>query len=366
MLKLSNKKAYIILATGEVLEGVSIGVSGTTIGEIVFNTGMVGYQETLTDPSYFGQIITQTYPMIGNYGINDEDAESEHIWASGYIVREVCDMPSNFRCKITTDAFLKAHNIIGIQGIDTRKLTRLIRESGVMNGAITTEYTPENKGELLEKIKAYTIVNAVETVTSSAVQTVNQQGKFHVVLMDYGYKANILRNLVKRDCRVTILPAKTPPAQILNYQPDGIMLSNGPGDPAENIEIIENLKMLITSNVPIFGICLGHQLIALARGAKTEKLKYGHRGVNQPVTDIFHDRTYITSQNHGYCVVGSTLDLKTATISHFNANDQSVEGVRYRDIPCFTVQFHPEACGGPKDTEYLFDEFITLMQGGKE
>lgn len=362
---MSDKKAYIILATGEVLEGISMGASGTTIGEIVFNTGMVGYQETLTDPSYFGQIITQTYPMIGNYGVNDEDGESNHIWARGYIVHEACDMPSNFRCKITVDAFLKQHNIIGIQGIDTRKLTRIIRESGVMNGAITTEYNANNKAKLLEEIKAYTIVDAVETVTSSVAQTYNEQGKFHVVLMDYGYKANILRNLIKRDCRVTILPAKTEPNVILSYAPNGIMLSNGPGDPAENIEIIENLKTLIGSGIPIFGICLGHQLIALARGAKTEKLKYGHRGVNQPVTDILHNRTYITSQNHGYSVVGSTLDCDFATISHFNANDQTVEGVRYKDIPCFTVQFHPEACGGPKDTEYLFDEFITLMQGGK-
>lgn len=360
---MEKTKAYLILANGMVFEGFSMGAQGTVIGETVFNTGMVGYQETLTDPSYYGQIITQTYPLVGNYGVNDEDGESRKIWCSGYIVREKCEQPSNFRCKGTLDDFLKSQNIIGIYGIDTRRLTQVIRESGVMNGAITTEYSQPND-TLLQEIKAYTIQDAVETVTVTAPEVFNESGKYNVVLMDFGYKTNILRNLVKRDCRVTVVPGKTTPQQVAAYKPDGIMLSNGPGDPAENTEIITNLSTIIKMNIPVFGICLGHQLVALARGAKTQKLKYGHRGVNQPVTDIFHDRTYITSQNHGYAVVADTVDTEIATVSHFNANDKTVEGVRYKDIPCFTVQFHPEACGGPKDTEYLFDEFIALMSKG--
>lgn len=355
-----DNKAYLILANGMVFEGESLGAKGTVIGETVFNTGMVGYQETLTDPSYYGQIITQTYPLVGNYGINDEDYESEKIWCSGYIVREACDAPSNFRCKRSLDEYLKSENIIGIKGIDTRRLTQIIRESGVMNGAVTTEYA-DATCEIIDKIQAYSIKNAVDAVTCEKPQVFNEGGKYNVVLMDFGYKKNILRNLIKRNCKVTVVPGKTGVEDILALKPDGIMLSNGPGDPSENHEIIRNLNKLLSEKIPTFGICLGHQLVALARGAKTEKLKYGHRGVNQPVTDIFHDRTFITSQNHGYAVVADTVDESIATISHFNANDKTVEGVRYKDIPCFTVQFHPEACGGPKDTEYLFDEFILLM-----
>lgn len=360
---MEQKKAYIILANGMVFEGFSFGAEGTSIGEVVFNTGMVGYEETLTDPSYYGQIITQTYPLVGNYGVNGEDAESGKIWAFGYIVREVCDAPSNFRCGKTLDAFLKEQNIIGVYGVDTRRLTRIIRESGVMNGAVTTEYT-EATPALMEKIRAYAVTKAVETVTTKSNKLFNENGKYNVALFDYGVKNNIIRNLVKRDCRVTLVPGTTTAQQLESLQLDGIMLSNGPGDPAENVEIIENLRGICALNKPIFGICLGHQLMALATGAKTEKLKYGHRGVNQPVTDYVHDRTYITSQNHGYAVVGESVNTSIADISHVNANDGTVEGVRYKNMPCFTVQFHPEACGGPKDTEYLFDEFVAMMKGG--
>ncbi len=361
------KNAFLVLANGMVFAGENFGATGTSVGEVVFNTGMVGYEETLTDPSYYGQIITQTYPLVGNYGITDEDAESARIWAFGYIVREVCDAPSNFRCKKTLAAFLKEQNIIGIAGLDTRRLTRIIRESGVMNGALTTEYETAADAladtALMEKIRAYNVVDAVDSVSTTETKTYNEAGAPHVALFDFGYKNNILRNLVKRGAKVTVVPAKTTAQQLKTMQLDGIMLSNGPGDPAENTQIIENLKEIQALGLPIFGICLGHQLMALANDAKTEKLKYGHRGVNQPVTDFAHDRTYITSQNHGYAVVGDTVPENVAEISHANANDGTVEGLRYKKIACFTVQFHPEACGGPKDTEYLFDEFFAMMKG---
>ncbi|MEG1698263.1 MAG: carbamoyl phosphate synthase small subunit [Oscillospiraceae bacterium] len=361
-------KAFLVLENGMVLTGESLGATGSSIGEVVFNTGMAGYEETLTDPSYYGQIITQTYPLVGNYGIIGEDAESRKIWAFGYIVREACDVPSNFRCKKTLNDYLKEQNIIGIKGLDTRALTRLIRERGVMNGAVTTEYESAERAaadnDLMARIKAYTVKDAVKSVTTDSITVHNENGLYNVVLFDYGYKANILRNLVKRNCRVTIVPSDTSCSTIKALAPMGIMLSNGPGDPAENVEIINSLKEISALNIPIFGICLGHQLMALATGAQTAKLKYGHRGVNQPVTDFSKNRTYITSQNHGYAVLGETVDTNIADISHVNANDKTVEGLRYKSIPCFTVQFHPEACGGPKDTEYLFDEFINMMKGG--
>ena len=362
---MAEKKAYIVLANGMVFEGTGFGAEGTSVGEVVFNTGMAGYEETLTDPSYYGQIITQTYPLVGNYGVNGEDAESARIWAFGYIVREACDAPSNFRCKGTLDAFLKENGIIGVQGVDTRRLTRIIRESGVMNGAVTTEYESAQDAladtALAARIAAYTVHDAVDSVTTDGIKTFHDNGTYHVGLFDFGYKRNILRNLVKRGCRVTLLPAHTTAEECKALGLDGIMLSNGPGDPAENTAIIEELPRVAALGVPIFGICLGHQLMALATGAKTEKLKYGHRGVNQPVSDLARGRTYITSQNHGYAVVGDTVDAAVAAVSHVNANDGTVEGMRYETLPCFTVQFHPEACGGPQDTEYLFDEFMARM-----
>lgn len=362
-------KAWIILSNGMVLEGESFGATGTCVGEVVFTTAMAGYEETLTDPSYYGQIITQTYPMIGNYGINEEDIESDKIWAFGYIVREACEEPSNFRSKKTVSDFLKQHGIIGISGIDTRRLTRILRESGVMNGAITTAYESAEMAladqDLMRKIQEYQVKNAVDTVSTKTHQTYNEAGQYHVALFDFGYKNNIRRSLIERDCKVTIVPAHTTANEIKQGGFDGIMLSNGPGDPAENTEIIENLKEITTLGIPVFGICLGHQLTALAHGAKTEKMKYGHRGVNQPVTDYAKGRTFITSQNHGYAVVENTLAKEVGKISHVNANDKTVEGIRYETFPCFTVQFHPEACGGPKDTSYLFDEFIAMMHAKK-
>ena len=369
-------QAYLILANGRVFRGQSIGCPGTTIGEVVFATGMVGFEETLTDPSYYGQIITQTYPLIGNYGMNHEDVESTKIWARGYIVREACKTPSNFRSEETLDAFLKKYGIVGIEGIDTRSLTRTLRESGVMNGAITTEFDPEAEpekvAELMPQIKAYAVTEAVKTVTYREAKTYEPtaQGAWgetplHVALLDLGCKNNIVRCLQKRGCRVTVLPGTTTAAELAALNPDGLMLSNGPGDPAENVEIIKNIGEMLDSGIPAFGICLGHQLTALAAGAKTCKLKYGHRGANQPVSHISGKRTFITSQNHGYAVEGETLPAGVGQVSYRNANDGTCEGVDYFRWNCFTVQFHPEANGGPKDTEFLFDEFVSRMLAAK-
>lgn len=358
------KKAYLLLADGTLFEGRLIGAPGTAVGETVFNTGMTGYQEILTDPSYYGQIVTQTYPLIGNYGVNNTDPESRKSWVRGYIVREICDSPSNFRSEGCLNTFLEQQNITGICGIDTRRLTRIIREQGVMNGAITDEDGIKNKDALLEKIKGYSIVGAVAAVTTPEKFTVNKGGRLKVALMDFGLKKNIIRSLEKRGCEVTCYPALTNPAEIISSSPDGIMLTNGPGDPAENTEIIENLKPLLKSGIPLFGICLGHQLAALASGGRTEKLKYGHRGANHPVKDLKQDRTFITSQNHGYAVVDGSLDPKVAVVSHKSMNDDTVEGVKYLGAPVFTVQFHPEASPGPMDTGYLFDDFVTLMEKG--
>lgn len=353
--------AYLILEDGTAYQGLGFGAEGTAIGEVVFTTGMTGYQETLTDPSYYGQIVTQTFPLIGNYGLNDQDSESPKAWMKGYIVREWCEEPSNFRSRYTLDHFLKKNNVIGIYDIDTRALTKKIREHGVMNGAITTEL-PEDMDAFLEELKRYTIKDAVKSVSCTEktfypAPTEN----FHVVLYDYGYKENILRSLTERGCSVTVVPYNTSCQEILEIKPDGIMLSNGPGDPSENLEAIGILKELMEGEIPILGICLGHQLLALANGAKTEKLKYGHRGANQPVMDKIRDRVFVTSQNHGYAVVGETLDKKTGYVSHYNANDRSCEGITYANGKAFTVQFHPEACAGPQDTKYLFETFIQMM-----
>ncbi len=360
-------KAYVMLADGTIFEGYSFGEKGTSIGEIVFTTGMTGYQETLSDPSYFGQIVTQTFPLIGNYGVNSEDYESDTSVVKGYIVREWCNSPSNFRCEGNIDEFLKKHKIIGIHSIDTRRLTRTIREHGVMNGVITTENIYEKKDEFLKEIEKYRITGAVKSVTSEAPEVFKtENARYDVVLYDFGYKRNIRRQLMKNDCNVTVVPAGTTAEQIKEMNPDGVMLSNGPGDPEENTEIIAELKKLAEYKIPIFGICLGHQLMALANGAKTEKLKYGHRGANQPVIDLELNRTFVTSQNHGYAVVSESLSPDVGEVSHKNANDGTCEGITYKNFPCFTVQFHPEARGGPNDTAYLFKKFMKLMDKTKK
>ena len=358
-----SEKAYLMLANGQVFEGKSLGAKGTVIGEVVFTTGLTGYQETLTDPSYYGQIVTQTFPLIGNYGVNHEDNESACSYVTGYIVRESCDMPSNFRCEGNIKDFLTENNIVGISGIDTRSLTRIIRETGVMNGIITTEDVYADKENLLEKVRAFKIKNAVKSVTNSEILTYSGESpKYKVVLFDFGYKRNIRQELVNRGCEVIVVPADTTAEQVKEINPDGIMFSNGPGNPAENVQIIENIKEIQKLGITIFGICLGHQLMALANGGKTEKLKYGHRGANQPVIDLESGLTYVTSQNHGYAVIGDSIPSEIGHVSHINANDKTCEGIRYTAVNAFTVQFHPEAHGGPLDTEYLFDEFISAME----
>ena len=391
-------KAFLILADGTVFEGKSIGASGTTIGETVFTTGMTGYIETLTDPSYYGQIVTQTFPLIGNYGVMPEDFESKKSWVRGYIVRELCDEPSNFRCSGSLNDFLKEQGIIGICGIDTRALTKRLRESGVMNGMIVSGDYQGVSEQLLEKIKNYKIEAAVESVQNSegeslplaakAVVSTSSTTAFsatpsagehprnapHVILYDFGAKLNIQRELEKRGCKVTVVPYNTTAEEVIKQKPDGVMLSNGPGDPADNGGVIEEIAKLCEWNkqtlkqvqgdshaIPIFGICLGHQMLALARGAKTSKLKYGHRGGNHPVKDTATNRVYITSQNHGYAVENASLP-PFAKMRFFNVNDGTVEGVDYKDIPAFSVQFHPEACGGPHDTNFLFDRFLKMME----
>lgn len=357
--------AWLVLANGQVFQGRSFGASGTAVGEVVFTTAMTGYQETLTDPSYYGQIVTQTFPLIGNYGVNSQDPESAQSYVSGYIVREWCNAPSNFRMEDNIDHYLKLHNIIGLYNIDTRRLTRTIREAGVMNGAVTTADPRENLDALLEEIRSFAIRDAVKNVTCPEPKTyTGSESRYRVLLFDFGYKRNIRQELLRRGCEVIVVPAGTTAKEVRALHPDGIMLSNGPGDPAENTGIIRNLKEIASLGIPMFGICLGHQLMALAHGGRTEKLKYGHRGANQPVIDLASGRTYVTSQNHGYAVVGDSLDPAICAVSHINANDRTCEGVRYRSVNAFTVQFHPEAHGGPLDTAYLFDRFIENMQKG--
>ena len=352
------KKGYLILQDGQVFEGVRFGAETDTVGELVFTTGMCGYVETLTDPSYAGQIVMQTYPLIGNYGIIREDFEGA-CCVKGYVVREYCDTPSNFRTDCDLDAYLKEQGVPGLCGVDTRELTRIIREHGVMNAAICDEIPAD-----LTPIKTYAITGVVEAVSCKEPDRYQAEGeeRFRVSLLDYGAKRNIVRELQKRGCTVTVLPATTSAEDILAVDPDGVMLSNGPGDPAENTYQIEQIRKLL-GKVPMFGICLGHQLTALAAGGSTYKLKYGHRGVNQPVRDLNGVRTYITSQNHGYAVDGDTVKL--GKVRFVNANDGTCEGIDYPELKAFTVQFHPEACTGPKDTTFLFDRFVELVKGGR-
>lgn len=385
-------KAFLVLADGTVFEGTSIGAEGSTIGETVFTTGMTGYLETLTDPSYFGQIVTQTFPLIGNYGVIPEDFESRKCFVKGYIVRELCSLPSNFRCQSDLDSYLKSQNIVGIAEIDTRALTKKLRESGVMNGMIISGIEkPVIENSLLEKIKAYRVDQSVETVSTSTQLSEKQNVVkdypeinhhiFHsdkqikIVLWDFGAKYNIPRELEKRNAEVITVPYSYTADDILKLDPDGIMLSNGPGDPADNTGVIAEIAKLVQYNidaqasgkkmVPIFGICLGHQLLALARGCKTSKLKYGHRGGNHPVKEVETGRVFITSQNHGYAVQCDNLP-SFAKLAFYNSNDKTCEGITYTDIPAFSVQFHPEACGGPHDTNFLFDKFIQNILTNKE
>ena len=346
-----------------VFHGESMGSTADCICEMVFNTSMVGYQEILTDPSYAGQGVVMTYPLIGNYGINSEDEESRNPWAAAMIVRRLSPRGSNFRNEGTLDDYLKAHNISGIHGVDTRAITRMLRDQGTMNGMITVEENPDVEAKQ-KLIRAYRVQGTVEKTTRSQMQIYPGDGP-KVALLDLGVKENMIRCLNQRGCQVTVFPAHTPAQVILEGGFDGVMLSNGPGDPADNLQIVEEVRKLYDSDMIVFAVCLGHQIMALATGAKTEKLKYGHRGANHPVRDVAAGRVYITSQNHGYVVKQDTVRPEVAEISHINVNDGTVEGLRYKNGRVFTVQFHPEASPGPRDTGYLFDQFIEKMEAKK-
>ena len=357
-----HMKAFLILEDGTVFTGKSIGSKKEMISEIVFNTSMTGYLEVLTDPSYAGQAVVMTYPLIGNYGITP-DMESKKAWPDGYIVRELSRMPSNFRCGGTIQEFLKKQDIPGIADVDTRALTKILREKGTMNGMITTNEN-FNMEEILPKLKAYQTGDVVSKVSCSEKYVLEGNGK-KVALLDLGAKNNIANSLNKRGCEVTVYPAHTTADEIISANPDGIMLSNGPGDPADCISIIGEIKELYHTDIPIFAICLGHQLMALATGAATHKLKYGHRGGNHPVKDLKNGRVYISSQNHGYVVDDESIDLEVAVPAFVNVNDGTNEGLEYKGKNIFTVQFHPEACPGPQDSGYLFDRFMDMMKGAK-
>lgn len=393
-----SMKAFLLLEDGTVFEGIHIGAEKEIISEIVFNTSMAGYLEVLTDPSYAGQAVCMTYPLIGNYGVCMDDCESSKPWPDGFIVRELSRIPSNFRKDVTIQEYLEKNGVPGIAGIDTRALTKILREKGTMNGMITTNEN-YNLDEIIPKLKAYTTGKVVEKVTCdnkyeikgvssleengplsgsasfnkeafengvrekkpALVKELNGKG-LKVALLDLGAKKNIADSLAARGCDVTIYPAGTSAEEILESAPDGIMLSNGPGDPKECTGVIAEIKKLYDSKVPIFAICLGHQLMALATGADTYKLKYGHRGGNHPVKDLQTGRVYISSQNHGYVVDTDKLDANIAVPAFINVNDGTNEGLAYTGKNIFTVQFHPEACPGPQDSSYLFDRFINMMK----
>ena len=359
-------KATLILANGAMFQGRSIGATADRVCEMVFNTSMTGYQEILTDPSYAGQGVVMSYPLIGNYGVNHWDNESSRPWVEAFVVRHLSPRGSNFRCEGELNDFLKDNSITGIEGVDTRALTKILRNQGSMNGMITcAEHF--NVAEVLDKLRAYKVEGTVERVTRKEPEVFPAQGeqKYRVAMMDYGVKQNMINCLCRRGCEVTVFPASTPAETVLEGGFDGVMLSNGPGDPAENVDCIAQLKKLYESDLPMFGVCLGHQMLALATGARTGRLDYGHRGGNHPVRDIAEGRVFITSQNHGYMVLADSVHPEVAEISHINVNDNTVEGLRYKRPNCFTTQFHPEANAGPRDTEYLFERFIASMGGDK-
>jgi carbamoyl-phosphate synthase small subunit len=373
----STQPALLVLADRSVFRGWSFGAAGTAIGEVVFNTGMTGYQEVLTDPSYRGQIVTFTYPELGNTGVNPEDEESNRPQVQGVIARNSCTRPSNWRATQSLPDYLKQHNIVGIYGVDTRALTRRLRSVGAMNGAISTEILDEI--ELLQRVQdapsmaGLNLVREVSTPTVyewsdptntywefSPATTLAGEVPLTVVAIDFGIKRNILRRLASYGCRIVVVPATTPPEEILSYNPDGIFLSNGPGDPSTVIEGITTVKALLDAQKPMFGICMGHQILGLSLGAETFKLKFGHRGLNQPCG--LSQQVEITSQNHGFAIDADSLPDADVEITHLNLNDRTVAGLRHKTLPLFSVQYHPEASPGPHDADYLFDRFVQLMR----
>ena len=355
-------KAELILENGARFRGSAFGYIKETVGEVVFTTGMTGYQETLTDPSFAGQIVTMTYPLIGNYGINLEDMESRKPFLKGFVVREKCDVPNNWRCEMELDGFLKQNKIMGIEGIDTRALTRVLRDNGTMRGIITTRFEDLTSSQIRQKFDTYTNKYAVKETTCEAPYTINGKGT-HLAVLDCGIKQGILRDLSKRGCKLSVFPAYTSAEEILAVKPDAIFLGNGPGDPQDIPEITAEVKKLIDSGIPVLGICLGHQLISLALGCNTKRLKFGHHGGNHPVKDVKTGRVYITSQNHNFVVCDLTDEVEPAFI---NVNDGSIEGIRHKTKPIFSVQFHPEASPGPLDTQVLFDKFLKIIEEAKK
>ncbi len=359
--KIGMGKAYLVLEDGEVYEGAYFGYSAPVIGEVVFTTGMTGYLETLTDPSYHGQIIVQTFPLIGNYGVIEADFESQHVGASAYIVKHWCQEPSNFRSEGTLDTFFEKTKVTGLCEIDTRAVTKHIRERGNVNGIITDD--PKNVD--YEALRNYHSFCPVQNVSTTKIYEEKSSGKYRIAIMDFGIKAGMKNELLNRGCDLIVFPHDTPVERILAEQPDGILLSNGPGDPKENVRALQTIGELLKQKTPMMGICLGHQLLALASGFDTEKMKYGHRGTNQPVKDIWNEKVYISSQNHGYTVKRSNIDKRIASESFINVNDGTCEGIFYKKQPVFSVQFHPEASCGPRDTLFLFDKFLEMAEGGK-
>ncbi len=347
-------KAKLILQDGTIFEGKAFGYLQDSVGEVVFNTSMTGYGEILTDPSYYGQIVTMTYPLIGNYGINLEDVESRGVHVKGFIVREKSDTPNNFRCEMNIDTYLKQNKVIGLEGIDTRALTKILRNNGTMKGIITLENA--SLEDIQAKLDEFSNTTAVKTVTRKEVEHIAGEGT-KVAVMDFGVKENILRSFANRGCDITVFPATTKSEEVLEINPDLIFLSNGPGDPEDLEDVIENIKELVGKK-PIAGICLGHQLLALTLGGQTGKLKFGHRGGNHPVKDLESNKVFITSQNHGYYVSEMPENM---VVTHVNLNDNTVEGMRHTELPIYSVQYHPEACPGPKDNDYIFDKFLELV-----
>ena len=347
-------KAKLILENGVVFEGKAFGYLKECVGEVVFNTGMTGYQEVLTDPSYYGQIVTMTYPLIGNYGINLEDLESKEPKVRGFIVREKCQYPNNFRCELELETYLAQNKVLGLDGIDTRALTKILRNNGTMKGIIVLDNS--NLEDVKDKLEAFSNRDAVSIVSTNEKYEISGEGK-NVAIIDFGIKQNIIRNFVKRGCNVTVFPYDFKAEEVLEINPDLVFLSNGPGDPDDLDEIVGNVKKMIGKK-PIVGICLGHQILARVFGGKTGKLKFGHRGGNHPVKDFEENKVFITAQNHGYYV---TDVPECMNVTQVNLNDNTVEGMRHKELPIYSVQYHPEACPGPKDSQYIFDKFLDVL-----
>ncbi len=362
-----SKKAILVLEDGRIFRGQSFGAEGETFGEMVFNTSMTGYQEILTDPSYAGQIVCMTYPLIGNYGVNEEDVESNRPWVEGFVIRESSPVVSNWRSTESLDSYLKRHKIVGIERIDTRALVRHIRDKGAMRAVISSGDTDEKR--LLEKVRQSPEMKDRELaskVTTDKFIEIEAEGveKFHIVCYDFGVKTNSLRNFANQGCRITVVPSNTSAEEVLKLKADGIFLSNGPGDPAAMKNVVEEIKKLTKENVPMFGICLGHQILSQTFGGKTFKMKFGHRGGNQPIKDLRSGTVEIASHNHGFAVDAESLP-ENVEITHINLNDQTVAGIEHKNLPIFSVQYHPEAAPGPHDAEYHFKRFIELLKEKK-